>query len=81
MLGNKAGYAANKQSLAVGRGNNTGGQGQHKAGRELYMTMAGAITLRNQHFSRFRVIQIFALQTYAGTQPLIESLSQRLKNE
>ena len=32
---NKAGYTANKQSLAVGRGSNAGGQGQHEAGREL----------------------------------------------
>ena len=42
---NKAGYTANKQSLAAGQGQHTEGQGQSISGQGLYFGLAGAVLL------------------------------------
>ena len=73
-LWNKAGYTANKQSLAGGQGRYTEGQGQSISGQGLYFGWAGAVMLRNCKVGQFLVVQNFLWRT------LIESLSQRLKS-
>jgi len=55
---NKAGYTANKQSLAGGQG-----QGQSISGQGLYFWWAGAVMLRNHKYGQFRGIRNFSLQT------------------
>ena len=60
-------------------------QGQDMTGQGRQYGWEGAIMLRNHHFSRFSVIQIFALPTYFPPYSptdtpslLIESLSKRI---
>ena len=90
---NKAGYTANKQSLAVGQGQHTEEQGQSICGQGLYFWWAGAVFLVGRgcyaqksqirsvsRHPKFRVtLRQTDSQTNQGTHPLIESLSQRLK--
>ena len=60
---NKAGYTANKQSLAGGQGQYTEGQWQSISGQGLYVRWAGAVMLRNHKNGQFRGIRNFALRT------------------
>ena len=57
ILENKAGYAANKQSLTVGQELFSNGQGLSFGGQGLYFGWAGAVILRNYKVGQFRVDQ------------------------
>ena len=57
---NKAGYTANKQSLAGGQGQYTEGQGQLISWQGLYLGWAGALMLRNHKYGQIRGIRNFA---------------------
>ena len=57
---NKAGYTADKQSLASGQGQYTEGQGQLFSGQGLYFGWAGAVMLRNHKYSQICGIRNFA---------------------
>ena len=61
---NKAGYTANKQSLA---GQYAEGQGQSISGQGLYFRWAGAVMLRNHKNGQFRGIRNFAFRTFRQT--------------
>ena len=63
MFQNKAGYTANKKSLAGGQGQYTERQGQSNSGQGLYFGWAGAVLPRNHKYGQFRGIRNFALQT------------------
>ena len=53
--------------LRVGRGSNMSRRGQYVGGRGLWCGWAGAVMLKDRHFSRYRVVQVFAFPTFLHT--------------
>ena len=68
---NKAEYTANQLSQL-------GGQGQNCEWAGAVCGWAGAVMIRNPYFSRFRIIQNFALQTYRHTYRRRDTASYRV---
>ena len=60
---NKAGYTANKWSLAGGKWQYTEGQGQSISRQGLYFGWAGVVMLRNHKYGQFCGIRNFAFRT------------------